>query len=461
MATESFQELKKRQDQNLENAKSQHPELFEREEDPNEKEIHETLAISSLPGDRMKGFVRYFPHDTIVEEVDMRGNTADISKKPRDSKGEHTECILVKGALSQYEAQQNIAVAAGVPLEDVSYAEPKDTNALTFSRVTIKNKNPQDIEKFKIEGVTLKACSATSKAIDPGKLSGNVYTILVRTEDVVDQKWLEKRVSELHVDGCVNYFDIKQFGGLRLLMHKQGAYVVRGEYQRAIEELFYKESPYDIGLIKQVRKEAKKLDHDIDLVIQQFEQYPIIFRIELEFLRYLKEHPEDYIGALRAHENHVKNWIFAYQAYLFNAYVSGLRKQGKKLPNSIPLMFSGGKEAMELYAPWTRKHSTDEFWRFGKDFLTPIIRSKKKRSVKLYPDFYKAAVLPFGVALSFKLPKGANPQVVLMNIFELFEGEPVPEWLNKDEIDLLATLENGSVTDLKTELGEYVERKEK
>lgn len=460
MSEKTFQELKELQDSHLKKLETSSPELFERDENPVESDLHDAMAISSLAGDRIKGYVGYFPHDTIIDELDTRGRAASGIKVDTKRKGDVTKCLLIKGALSHYEAQQNIAHALDIPLEDVSYAEAKDTYSLSYSSITIRNVHPEKVEKLDIPGVILKNCAQESRSIDPGSLSGNVYTMLVRTENPVEEKWLKERVSELHVDGCINYFDIKKFGGLRLLMHKLGAYVVRGEYQRAVEEVLFNSSPYDIDLIKNMRKEAKELDPDIDRMISLYETLPIIFRIELDFLRYLKENPEDYIGALMANQKYVKGWIFSYQAYLFNSYISGLRKQGMKFPSSVPLMFSGGKDAIQLYDPWLKKHSTDEFWRFSKDFLKTILRSKKTRTTKLYPDFYQAVTVPQGVLLSFMLPKNANPHVVLMNMFELHDGDPVPEWVQVEEIDVGATMKKDSVKEIKKQLGEHLDRTE-
>lgn len=461
MSDKSFQELKKIQDTQLERMQKEHPELFEREKDPIESEINDAISIDALPGGRERGYIRLYPHDVIVEEVDVRGKKVDIHKKKNQAlEGEHTRCVLVKGALSHYEAQQNIAKALNVHLEDVSYAEPKDTHALTFSPVTIKNKTPKDVEGKEIDGVILKTCERTQKPIEPRSLGGNVFTIFVRTEKKIDQEWLYSRVSEMHVDGCVNFFDAKKFGGLRLLIHKLGAYVVRGEYQRAITELLFNESEYDIDLLRNVRREAKEADPDINAQIALFEQYPILFRVELDFLKYLKQNPGDYQGALKANQKHVSNWIFAYQAYLFNAYVSGLRKKGIKPPKNIPLMFAGGKDAIQLYDLWIKKHSTDEFWRFGKDFLKTVMRARKKRPSRLYPDFLKAVSIDSGVILQFSLPRDANPQVVLMNMFETYESDPVPGWVSDEKIDVLATLQQGSVSEYAEALGTYLDRSE-
>ncbi|MBU1118519.1 tRNA pseudouridine(13) synthase TruD [Patescibacteria group bacterium] len=429
----------------------EHPELLERVKEPNEKTILPGIGIGALSEGRMKGYIRLYPHDYIVEEVTPKEEVITIdralsSKTPLPKEGENTiYCDLVKYGKGHFDALRDVAKSLGTDTKKIGHADMKEKNAITAQKIALRHIPLETIEKSTIPGVSIRNCVQGKGTIQQGELKGNRFTIFVRTEGEVDEDWLYERLAELQLDGYLNYFSLERFGGLRLINHKLGVYILRGEFEKAVKEALCYSSDYDTELVRMKREEARDEYPDFEKIEEIFSEFPVLFHMELELIAELKKHPDDYKKALLGVPHHVTKWGRAYSNYLFNAYLSGQKKQGNAIPDCIPLLFSEKREDVVLYKPWLHQHKVEHFQKNLKA-LPYVFRFKRTmQKTKIYPEVFGAVVVPGGVILSFELPKGASATTFLMNLFELYEGEPVPSWVHTEKYDIKDSIGTGSV----------------
>lgn len=460
----SHEEAKKIQEEFIRVTKQQRPEAFNTTKEVIEEEVLDSIGIGGLPEGRRKGFLRYFVHDFIVEEITDKDKhiTTEVEgldgwEKP-DEKEKTLYCEMVKAGISHYNAISSLAQYLEIDENKIGFAGIKDTFALTSQRIALRFANLEKVKNTKIPGLFLKNCRPGKGTILPGELKKNRFTMLIRTDKHVDRDWIFERLAELQTNGYLNYYHIQRFGGLRMHSHRLGAYILRGEIEKAVLEALCHTSPYDIQIIKEMRNQAREDFPNVEKIEESYSKMPVIFHHELQIIHHLKEHPGDYKGALKAVPGQVKIWVRAYASYLFNSYLTALKKQGEKIPNQIPLLLSDEEEDHSIYMPWLNKHKTAGFHRRNKAFFHLLNLKHRMHNTKIYPTILKAAVIPVGVIISFELPKGSYATTFLTNLFQLYEGDPVPTWVQTDEIDAKATMGTGSVEKDKKILGKFMER---
>lgn len=455
------------------------PELFQRGKPLNDEEILKTIGIRVFVKNRPKGYLRLFPQDFVVEEVDLNGQITSVepaldieeqlSKLSRDEEQRTLYADLVKVNLAQFDLTQLLMDRFGLARKQIGFAGIKDTVALTAQKISFRDFiDLEELSKAEFTNFYLQNFHFGKGVMAPGMLKGNRFTILIRTEKEVTPEFLFQNLSRLQEGGCLNYFHLQRFGGLRLMAHVIGAYLARGEFEKAVLATLCHSSPYEILLIKRKREAAKKLFPDFAKIEEMYAELPITFQTELRLLLYLKENPKDYLGALASIPEHTKIWVMAYLSYLFNSLLSDTVLKKQKLPREISSLFSRDGEGQKIYAPWLKKHGTENYFQNLRQLGNLFILLDKKQPTKIYPEIIKAGIVPEGVIISFILPKGAYATTLLANLFELTTGtaglvitkDTVPPWVKKTEYDVKASLGLGSVLKVKEILGEAMKRKD-
>ncbi|MBU1178448.1 tRNA pseudouridine(13) synthase TruD [Patescibacteria group bacterium] len=450
-----------RQNEIMNKIRRENPELVTLKNPPTEDEMLVQIGVTSLPPDRPRGYLRLYPQDFIVEEIHSDGEISPIEpSEPVDLPDPPEQKFtlwadMIKVGVPTQQAVRRLAEALKINEQQIGYAGLKDAAALTSQQITLSRTLVKDVVDKKVPSVHLTRFAYGKGAIQPGDLQGNRFTIYIRTDQEYSEEKLARQLEQLEQEGFLNYYQTQRFGGIRLHAHVVGCLIFQGQYEDAVKYFLTAPGSFDIPLIKKIRAEAAKHYGQWDKMKEYFNRLPYIFKEEIRLVEYLVQSPQDFVGALIHVQDQTKMWIYAYDSFVFNRYLSRAAKDGKELPAELPSLLSPIPEDNDIYFPWLKEENTVQF----RNNLRPFkfIRLKRRMvATKIYPQVGDYKVLPTGVLISFDLPKAAYATTFLTHIFQLTSAMPIPEWVNKDEVDLKAELGTGSVAAAKEVIGEYI-----
>ncbi|MBL9079892.1 MAG: tRNA pseudouridine(13) synthase TruD [Planctomycetes bacterium] len=227
---------------------------------------------------------------------------------------------LRKSKLSTAEALALIARECDVDRSELAYAGLKDRQAVTEQFVTI----PRRAVELKLANLQLLPVGSTDRPITSRQSRGNAFEIVVRDLTPAQGSLLRRNLPSLVKTGFPNYFDDQRFGSVR---HGQGfpmRNVLRGDFERALQQLIAEPSPVAItGDVKLKRTlQLRWGDWEACARIARGPAYERLFD-------HLLAQPDDFRGALefvplRTRVIHA----FAYQSLLWNRAVSRLLRGG-------------------------------------------------------------------------------------------------------------------------------------
>ncbi|MDD5342539.1 MAG: tRNA pseudouridine(13) synthase TruD [Patescibacteria group bacterium] len=435
------------------------PEWFEIDSKLNPQRILKHIGIDTLPADRPLGYYRLYPQDFIVEEVAINGNLITITPEPptppQNIPDQRTLfCTLVKAGIFTLEALKRLSESLKIELKQIGYAGIKDAVAVTSQQISLRRIKYEVVAEHKIPGLFLKNYHYGKGVITVGGLAGNRFIIFIRTKEPVDPEWLTRHLTECQENGVLNYYGVQRFGS-RSSVHQFGRAILQGNYTDALNLFLVGTNESEPPYFQVVRQKAQTLFDDGQSMLKEFQRFPYTFRNEIKVLEYLKENPNDILGALTCISEHTRLWVYAYVSYLFNKIVSEAAKKGKPLPETLPLLLSPDPTDHEPYLTYLKEDETESFLRYIKPF--PFIRPAKRAvSTIIKPDIHASQITPEGVVISFTLPKGAYATTFLMNFFELTSGLIVPSWVKTIERDILKLVNHGSIEPVKKILGNYM-----
>lgn len=417
---------------------------------PKEKEIFSKIGIKTSLPDRIKGYIRFYPRDFIVEEISRENEISEIELKDKSpspvSPPFNLSCDLVKVGISTFDAIESITNYLQIKKGRLGYAGLKDVNALTSQRIVFFDLNSEVYEKIKeisLPNLFLTNFNIKKGSLYPGNLSGNRFSIFVRTEEEIKKEWLSTNLEKIEKDGFLNFYHVQRFGTPRYLSHLLGKLILQGDHEGTILQFFGGKGLQEIPLIENKRKEAKENFGNWKKIKEIFSELPFTFRNELILLSYLEKNPEDFTGALVFFKDQTRFWVYSYVSYLFNQILS-LKEKGLELPEEIPLLLSPYSEDRKIYEFFLEQDETQDFMNNLRFFgFLKLNRSLVK--TKVFPQKLLFKLTPEGVVLSFTLEKGVYATNFLMNFFEVQEGLPIPEWINKKEYDIKKLLGIGSL----------------
>ncbi len=251
-----------------------------------------------------------------------------------DPRGEWFVYLMDKQKLSTFEAVERVAAAARVPVADVSYCGLKDKQGRTSQLVAVRGR-PVEIQQADLR---LKALGRTAAPISAENTTSNRFAVAVRDLGEEDLARLPASVAEVQRLGVVNYFDSQRFGALK---HGQGFLVkdlMRGDAEAALRNFMARPS---------------ELDRSDDARVKGFwkehwgewgrrNPYPGAERYA-RVIRWLREHPEDYLGAfLRTEPRWRALQVFAYQSWLWNEGVKQYLRKVVGVERLVALRYQAG-----------------------------------------------------------------------------------------------------------------------
>lgn len=422
-------------------------------------EIEQHIGLTALPKDVPAGYLRYRPEDFIVEEIDIQNNLVPIEPEPpallNQTNHQALYCHMVKAGLDSLEAMERVAHAIGVPVESISYAGLKDARAITAQRIAIKDTTFERASNVQIDSVFLKHFWTGKGKLYRGDLSGNRFTITIRTNSVPAEDMLRKQIEHLK-GGFMNYYGTQRFGR-RLLSHYFGKLVCQGSFQQAVETYLTANNAVVRNYEASIRNEVAASLGDWTKVKTLLTQYPYTFAFDLRMVDHLSAHPDDWIGALSTISEQVKLWVYAYMSWLMNVTMSTYDTEHIKPAPLLPIPLSTDDRDREPYHDLLTEDGVPFNFIEQLKALTFIDPKPRTLNSWVVPAIHDWKISPVGLVISFDLPTGAYATTALRQLFILEVDEPAPSWVPTDTIDPKAVLGTGTIEPLRKMFGKNLE----
>lgn len=442
----------------VEGLQKDHPEWFVRTANWPEAEVFQKIGIYNMPEGRARGYIRLYPQDFIVEEELKDGSVVritDIDDTPPSSGEGFLTAHLIKVGLPTGLAIERLAHALGTEVTKIGYAGLKDASAVTAQVVSLpKIPDLMNINwpALPLGGVRLTRFHYQIDRLWPGSLSGNRFTITVRTDSQVDEGDIRRRLQILADDGLLNYYQAQRFEESRIIAHELGKLLLQGNHEEALKKFLFETNPYDIPYVTVLRQEAEALYPNFSAMMTVWEKFPHTFHRERRLTSALLADPGNFVGALTGSRDQTQMWVYAYASYLFNEYVSRASLDGELTP-TIPLLLSTSPRARLVYGAYLKRDGITDLVRALRPFK--FIRfADREQETLVYPRVWDFKVVGKNIVIHFSLPKGAYATTFLANLFVLQQYSPIPDWVARDEFDPKAQFGNESIVPLKEYFGQ-------
>lgn len=400
------------------------------------------------------GYLKLYASDFIVEEIKADGTVCTIdrpleSPAPAAQNGANAKAgalfaTLVKCNISTHEAVADMAKTLGCPIQDIRYAGLKDKNAITAQNISFHNIQPEKVYALSSTHYFLKDFRMAKGSMEKGSLKGNRFTLFIRTPQPADQKTFSERADKLGDEGFHNFYYLQRFGAPRFMNYQWGFDIIRGRYKECILSFLSSGSIRENPYFRNMREQIGVLAPDWAKVHELIEPYPMIMFNEHRVVAYLKEHPEDYMGALQAIPEQTMLWVYGFASLLYNEALSMFIQAGERIPPELPLLMSNQKADIDFYAPLLKPLGCyPPPFAYLKPFTNIYLQHRTvKTSEKIKVE--KSAFSPEGVVLRFSLDKGEYATTFLSHLFNLVSGKP-PEDISPDRADLPQMLEQETI----------------
>jgi len=288
------------------------------------------------------GIIKQCAEDFVVEEVLVDGSKAkaDFSSTPIQENvlgsssilKRYLLCVMVKRNWDTLLAVKTVAQQLGINVNRIQIAGIKDAKAVTAQHVTIENVTVDDISKVNVKDIRIRPVGYFRTKISPYFLQGNSFNVTVRGINH-SKSTIEKRVRETveelkKIGGMPNFFGHQRFGTTRPITHHVGKALAKGDFKKAVMLFLAKPSVFEHVESRQARQELRATQ-DFEKALRNF---PKQLRYERLMLKRLTENPKDYLGAFKMLPKKLQRlFVQAYQAYLFNKFLSRRVKSGLSL----------------------------------------------------------------------------------------------------------------------------------
>lgn len=429
-----------------------HPELFVEQSFVEDNKTLSEVGIL-IPGKESfpLGLLKLWPEDFIVEEKIDEG-VRTVEGKPEESPGEPASTVyatLVKCNISTFEAVADMARALSIRVEDISFAGLKDKNALTSQKISIRRASPDALRALSLPYYFLKDFETGKGITERGRLDGNRFTILIRTEesffDPERFSHFAEHLKRVKSDGFANFFYLQRFGTSRLRNFHWAWLILQGRYEDAVYDFLTYAGAQELPYFKNLRTSLKNTISNWDATYAAMEQFPIIFEQELLVTDYLRKHPSDFVGALNVLPEQITFWLYALSSLLFNTKISEYLARGERPPEKLPFFLSRDRADYGPYKQLLEKAGVyPPPFQNLKPFPQVMMRSRETPT-QSHVDFRKAELTKEGIVFEFDLDKGQYATTMLSHLFNLVSGLP-PTQFSKERIDSKAILKETSIS---------------
>lgn len=288
------------------------------------------------------GVIKQHPEDFAVEEVLIDGSRASLNiPELGDSKGvlgsssskdRYLLCVLVKANWDTFSAVKAVADKLGISTTRIQIAGIKDARAVTAQYITIQGASAQETGKVRVKDIQVRPIGYFRHRLSSYYLLGNSFHIIVKSINHAAstvQGRTEKIKEELELFGGIpNFFGHQRFGTIRPVTHLVGREMAKGNFQEAAMIFLSASTPHEHP---QSRRARERLQTTRDFQ-QALREFPKQLRYERLMLKHLAKRTGDFTGAFDRLPTKLRR-LFpqAYQAYLFNKFLSGRIAAGLRL----------------------------------------------------------------------------------------------------------------------------------
>ncbi|MDA8611291.1 tRNA pseudouridine(13) synthase TruD [Candidatus Pacebacteria bacterium] len=452
------EELQKIEDQNIAKIEKTNPESLETEPYIENSDYLEKIGIFIDKEDRetADGFIKLWPEDFVVEEINKSGKIVSIlsdggKNKKFDPKSKYSKINLVKCNIGTLEAISDIASRLNIDKKTIRHSGLKDFDAITSQNLSIKTNSLIDgLEKIKSDYFFIKDLEATNRPLSPGELKGNQFTILIRTN--LNEKsinGIKKSISDIQKNGFWNYYYTQRFGNNgRINGHLLGKLFIEEKYEEAFKKFITEAPDASNKLIKGIYKQVSEEYGNWKNIENLMSPYPITFERELNMVRFLINNPDDFLGAVNAQENEIKLWVLGFASWLFNLKLSEFEKNKEIPPKEIPLITSNETSDQEIYFDTLeiigmKKEKID----FNKLNDFNVQRAKYPVETKKSVEIKNVLLAPQGLIFQFSLDKGSYATTFLSHVINLVSGK-IPENFSRERVDITKAVGRESIVPL-------------
>ena len=268
---------------------------------------------------------------TKATEEDFR--VREISAYPRpDPDGPYTVIRVESRGWEQHELAAAIARRLALPARAVQWSGTKDRRAVAERLFSYRGDPPA--EDLALPRVTVQEAYRARDGLVLGHHYGNAFEIRVRglpDPATAERAYRDTERALRGAGGFPNFFGPQRFGEVRPVTHAVGRALVRGDPAGAVDlYLAARPSGGTKGTGDQARQ-AFSEHHDPARALREF---PPEYRFERSILERLAQ-GDPPARALRALPHELRRlFVHAYQAYLFNRWLSDRHREG--IPLAVP-----------------------------------------------------------------------------------------------------------------------------
>jgi len=445
MSQDLYAVWKAKEQEQFEKIRATRPDLLERPQSPDPDLILGMIGVTFLPETRTRGYIRLYPQDFIVEELNKNGELISLSNATpfQDSEDRRTLFAdLIKAGIAHHHALHDLYSTLGIEEGQLGYAGIKDSIALTAQRISLRGVTKEQAEGLSHPHIALRPVAYGSGALQVGDLEGNRFTITVRTEGDFN----DALIDTLGTYGGYNFFGPQRFG-LRVSSHRLGQKLLQGDLDGLLRMYFGQPGPFDIPLFREVRESLAAVYGDWERMLKIASFLPSSLGSEIKVLQALVREPKKTRAALSEIKDQVKLWQAAYGSWVLNRHLSRLIQAGGELPEELPLPLTPGG-IPQGYVDLIDQDGTSDYEQAMSVF--PFLQT----TTKTIPTRLRAKNLAWepideGVVMRFELGKGSYATSFLSHAFRLYEGLPIPSWVKGGEVDGLGVIGDGSVASWK------------
>jgi tRNA pseudouridine13 synthase len=279
----------------------------------------EMFLTEDIPG--IGGRLRRTPEDFVVDEISI------LPPPFPDGK-----FVIAKVWHRNWEANRLVRRLGSnlhVGRSRIGFAGTKDGRSVATQLMSF-NAPIESVKSLAIPDVKILDPYTARRMIAIGDLVGNRFQI--RVTDITQGTDIEgicKAVKDKldPLSGFPNYFGIQRFGSVRSITHLIGKDLVRGDIEGAV--MRYVANPLEDDSEANDARRTLQETRDFE---RAFEEYPMKLTFERMMIGHLKDHPGDYLGALRTLPyNLLMMFVHAYQSYLFNRTLSERIRRGMSI----------------------------------------------------------------------------------------------------------------------------------